>query len=241
MWCVCVCSWIESDRDEGEDFGKVKDAVVDTQSKLPSSFAPKEDRFSFDVSGQTTRNMVDFSRSNKNFQSGFHSGDLPAPPARKIAIVTCMDARMHPEAFLGLRFGDAHVIRNAGGRISEDALRSLVVSQRMLGTEEVVVIHHTKCGKLTSPSSHCHSPHSQVSALVVIHHTLKSQRLLSFTTFSSLSACCHSPHSQYSALVVIHRTQCVQALSLQVTCMQQLDCNRFTCLRCCPKPFEECH
>ena len=96
----------------------------------------------------TTRNMVDFSKANGNFQGDFHSGDLPAPPARKIAIVTCMDARMHPEAFLGLRFGDAHVIRNAGGRISQDALRSLVVSQRMLGTEEVVVIHHTQCGKV---------------------------------------------------------------------------------------------
>ena len=117
------------------------------QSKLPLRPSPKSDILSFDVSGMTTRNMVDFSKANGNFQGEFHSGDLPAPPARKIAIVTCMDARMHPEAFLGLSFGDAHVIRNAGGRISQDALRSLVVSQRMLGTEEVVVIHHTQCGK----------------------------------------------------------------------------------------------
>ena len=127
----------------------MKDAV-DPQSELTLRPSPKSDIFSFDISGRTTRNVVDFSISNKNFQSAFHSGELPAPPARKIAIVTCMDARMHPEQFLGLRFGDAHVIRNAGGRISDDALRSLVVSQRMLGTEEVVVIHHTQCGKVTS-------------------------------------------------------------------------------------------
>ena len=160
---MLVCSWIESDRDESGDyqgFGNLKEDVhhdaVDPGSKLPSpSFTPKQDRFSFDVSGRTTRNMVDFSMSNKDFQYDFHSGDLPAPPARKIAIVTCMDARMHPEKFLGLRFGDAHVIRNAGGRISEDALRSLVVSQRMLGTEEVVVIHHTQCGKFTSLCTSC--------------------------------------------------------------------------------------
>jgi len=142
--CVLVCSWIESDRDE--DFSGMKDAV-DPQSELTLRPSPKSDIFSFDISGRTTRNVVDFSISNKTFQSAFHSGELPAPPARKIAIVTCMDARMHPEQFLGLRFGDAHVIRNAGGRISDDALRSLVVSQRMLGTEEVVVIHHTQCGR----------------------------------------------------------------------------------------------
>lgn len=145
--CVLVCSWIEGDRDESEDYSTMKHAI-DIQSQLPIRPPPKSDIFSFDISGSTTRNMVDFSISNKGFQSDFHSGELGAPPARKIAIVTCMDARMHPEAFLGLRFGDAHVIRNAGGRISDDALRSLVVSQRMLGTEEVVVIHHTECGKL---------------------------------------------------------------------------------------------
>lgn len=141
-------NWIESDRDESEDYNRLRDGV-DPQSELTLRPSPKSDIFSFDISGRTTRNVVDFSISNKNFQSGFHSGELPAPPARKIAIVTCMDARMHPEQFLGLRFGDAHVIRNAGGRISDDALRSLVVSQRMLGTEEVVVIHHTQCGMMT--------------------------------------------------------------------------------------------
>ena len=71
------------------------------------------------------------------------------PPARRVAVLTCMDARLHPEAFLGLDVGDAHVIRNAGGRASDDAIRSLVISQRLLGTDEVVVIHHTDCGMLT--------------------------------------------------------------------------------------------
>ena len=67
---------------------------------------------------------------------------MPTPPARNVAVVTCMDARLHPEKFLGL-VGDAHVIRNAGGRVSEDAIRSLVISERLLGTNEIVVIHHT--------------------------------------------------------------------------------------------------
>lgn len=88
-------------------------------------------------------------QANKTYQETFTQGDLPMPPARRVAIVTCMDARLHPEKFLGLDVGDAHVIRNAGGRASEDAIRSLVISQRLLGTREVVVIHHTDCGMLT--------------------------------------------------------------------------------------------
>ena len=91
----------------------------------------------------------EFKRANEQYAAGFEGGDLPAPPARKVAVVTCMDARLHPEQFLGLRLGDAHVIRNAGGRVSEDAIRSLVISERLLGTEEVVVVHHTDCGMLT--------------------------------------------------------------------------------------------
>ncbi len=71
------------------------------------------------------------------------------PPKRQLAVITCMDARLHPEKFLGLEVGDAHMIRNAGGRASEDAIRSLVISQRLLGTNEVIVIHHTDCGMLT--------------------------------------------------------------------------------------------
>lgn len=98
--------------------------------------------------GTKTRSVEDIIQANEKFRATFKC-DLPAPPAKKIAIVTCMDARIHPEEVMGFNVGDAHVIRNAGGRISIDALRSLVISQRMLGTEEVLVIHHTQCGMAT--------------------------------------------------------------------------------------------
>src|SRR5438270_6917184 len=87
--------------------------------------------------------------ANESYASGFAKGGLPMPPGRKFAVVTCMDARLDPARFLGLAEGDAHVIRNAGGRASADALRSLIISQQLLGTSEVVVIHHTDCGMLT--------------------------------------------------------------------------------------------
>ena len=91
----------------------------------------------------------EFLRANRAFVADFDRGDLPMPPSRQVAVLTCMDARLHPSKFLGLDLGDAHVIRNAGGRASEDAIRSLVISQRLLGTREIVVIHHTDCGMLT--------------------------------------------------------------------------------------------
>ncbi|HEU5097759.1 MAG TPA: carbonic anhydrase, partial [Roseiflexaceae bacterium] len=91
----------------------------------------------------------EFLVDNAQYAQEFDRGDLPMPPARHVAVVTCMDARLHPEKFLGLDVGDAHVIRNAGGRASEDALRSLAISERLLGTTEIVVIHHTDCGMLT--------------------------------------------------------------------------------------------
>jgi carbonic anhydrase len=87
-------------------------------------------------------------KANESYSAGFSKGDLPMPPARKTAVIACMDARLLPSHFLGLEEGDAHVIRNAGGR-AQDALRSLVISQRLLGTNEVLVIHHTDCGMLT--------------------------------------------------------------------------------------------
>lgn len=90
--------------------------------------------------------------ANKRFAEGFEKGDLPMPPARQVAVLTCMDARLHPKRFLGLDVGDAHVIRNAGGRASDDAVRSLVISSKLLGTREFVVIHHTDCGMLTFTS-----------------------------------------------------------------------------------------
>ncbi len=88
-------------------------------------------------------------RANESYAETFDKGDLPVPPARRVAVVTCMDARLHPEDFLGIELGGAHVIRNAGGSVSEDAIRSLAISQRLLGTNEVVVIHHTGCGMMT--------------------------------------------------------------------------------------------
>src|SRR5881398_8524 len=87
--------------------------------------------------------------ANQEFQQTFREGDKPMPPARQVAIITCMDARIHPEAALGLEIGDAHMIRNAGGRASDDAIRSLVISTTLLGTQEFAVIHHTDCGMLT--------------------------------------------------------------------------------------------
>ena len=90
----------------------------------------------------------EFLEANTIFAASFDQGDLPMPPARKVAVVACMDARLHPEKVLGLAIGDAHVIRNAGGR-AEDAIHSLVISERLLGTTEIVVLHHTDCGMLT--------------------------------------------------------------------------------------------
>lgn len=160
---VLACSWIESDREEqikdiveghedehhgGQGGGRRMKSALEHQTKLSPRPSPTSKQGkAFDPTGATTRNVQDFKEANEEFQDEFESGHLPAPPARKLAVVTCMDARLHPEAFMGFGFGDAHMIRNAGGRVSEDALRSLVISQRMLGTEEVVVIHHTECGK----------------------------------------------------------------------------------------------
>ena len=87
--------------------------------------------------------------NNAAYVSTFDQADLPSPPARKLAVLACMDARLDPAKVLGLQEGDAHVIRNAGGVVSDDALRSLAISQNLLGTEEIILIHHTDCGMLT--------------------------------------------------------------------------------------------
>src|SRR4051812_39131190 len=87
--------------------------------------------------------------NNEQYAAAFDKGDLPLPPAKKLAVVACMDARLVPTRVLGLEEGDAHVIRNAGGVATDDAIRSLAISQRLLGTEEIILIHHTDCGMLT--------------------------------------------------------------------------------------------
>ena len=88
-------------------------------------------------------------RNNQAYAESFDKADLPLPPARKVAVVACMDARLNVYGMLGLSEGDAHVIRNAGGVVTDDEIRSLAISQRLLGTEEIILIHHTDCGMLT--------------------------------------------------------------------------------------------
>jgi carbonic anhydrase len=87
--------------------------------------------------------------NNRAYAASFNKGELLLPPARKVAVVACMDARLDVHKILGLDEGDAHVIRNAGGVVTDDVIRSLVISQRLLGTEEIVLIHHSDCGMLT--------------------------------------------------------------------------------------------
>lgn len=91
----------------------------------------------------------EFLAAAASYARHFDRGDLLMPPARKVAVVACMDARLNPYGLLGLTEGDAHVIRNAGGIVTQDVLRSLAISQRLLGTREIVLIHHTDCGMLT--------------------------------------------------------------------------------------------
>lgn len=88
-------------------------------------------------------------KNNEAYARTFTQGNLPLPPSRKVAVVACMDARLDVYRVLGLKLGEAHVIRNAGGVVTDDVIRSLVISQRLLGTEEIMLIHHTDCGMLT--------------------------------------------------------------------------------------------
>ena len=91
----------------------------------------------------------DLVRNNESYSRSFQKGDLPLPPAKHVAVLACMDARLDVHKILGLQEGDAHVIRNAGGVATDDAIRSLTISQRLLGTKEIILIHHTDCGMLT--------------------------------------------------------------------------------------------
>src|SRR5918995_1704249 len=102
------------------------------------------------VEGQEAMSVTDeLLHNNEAYAESFDKGDLPPPPAKGIAVVACMDARLNVYGMLGLEEGDAHVIRNAGGVITDDEIRSLAISQRLLGTSEIVLIHHTDCGMLT--------------------------------------------------------------------------------------------
>jgi carbonic anhydrase len=94
--------------------------------------------------------------ANERYASGFTKGELPMPPGRRFAVVTCMDVCLDPAGFLGLEEGDAHVIRNAGGLVNDETIRSLVISHHLLGTEEAVVIGHTDCGMLTFTNDDLH-------------------------------------------------------------------------------------
>ena len=91
----------------------------------------------------------EFLVNNESYAENFTRGGKPMPPAKKVSIVACMDARIETGRLLGLEEGDAHVIRNAGGVVTDDVIRSLAISQRLLGTQEIILIHHTDCGMLT--------------------------------------------------------------------------------------------
>src|SRR5215210_5561923 len=93
--------------------------------------------------------LPEVAAANERYAAGFNKGDLPMSPGRRFAALVCMDARIDPAKVLGLEEGDAHVIRNAGGRASPDALRSLIISYTLLGTREFLIVHHTDCGMLT--------------------------------------------------------------------------------------------
>src|SRR5438105_10759534 len=91
----------------------------------------------------------EFVRNAEQYAASFDKGGLPMPPGKHVAVVACMDARLNPYGLLGLQEGDAHVIRNAGGVVTDDVIRSLTISQRLLGTREIILIHHSDCGMLT--------------------------------------------------------------------------------------------
>ena len=100
--------------------------------------------------------VAEVTAANERYAAGFDKGELPMPPGRKFAVVTCMDARLDPAGFLGLDVGDAHVIRNAGGLVNDETIRSLLISHHLLGTQEAVVIGHTDCGMLTFTNEDVH-------------------------------------------------------------------------------------
>jgi carbonic anhydrase len=106
--------------------------------------------------------------ANQEYAARFTLGDLPLPPARKLAVVACMDARLTVSQVLGIKTGDAHIIRNAGGIVTEDALRSLIISHHLLGTQEIMIINHTDCGMLTFKDEELRSRLQQLTGTAVV-------------------------------------------------------------------------
>src|SRR3954471_3528042 len=133
-------------------FGCVPAASTRAGESIRCGIPRKISRGEFRPGSASLRPMTatdDLLRNNESYAGSCDKGALRLPPAKKTAVVACMDARLDPARALGLQEGDAHVIRNAGGVVTDDAIRSLAISQRLLGTEEIILIHHTDCGMLT--------------------------------------------------------------------------------------------
>ena len=107
-------------------------------------------------------------KTNESYAKNFTLGSLAMPPARKLAVVACMDARLTVEPMLGLKTGDAHIIRNAGGIVTEDAVRSLLISHHLLGTQEFIIINHTDCGMLTFKDDELRAKLQQLSGTATV-------------------------------------------------------------------------
>jgi len=143
----------------------------------------------------------------QSYAAGFDKGDLPLPPGRRVAIVACMDARLNPYALLGLREGDAHIIRNAGGAVTPDVIRSLSISQRLLGTEEIVLIHHTGCGMLAFSDDEFRSALEKETGI---------RPEWSAETFTDLDAGVHQSIARIKASPFLPRTDSVRGFVYEV-------------------------
>jgi carbonic anhydrase len=138
--------------------------------------------------------------NNAAYAASFEKGDLPLPPARGVAVVACMDARLDVHKILGLEEGDAHVIRNAGGVITDDEVRSLTISQRLLGTREIVLIHHTDCGMLTFSDDELKTQiHEEIG--MKPHFSMESFSDLEEDVRQSIARIQHSPFIQHKESV----------------------------------------
>ena len=139
-------------------------------------------------------------RNNEAYAEEFDKADLPLPPAKGVAVVACMDARLDGHKILGLEEGDAHVIRNAGGVITDDEIRSLAISQRLLGTREVILIHHTDCGMLTFTDDEL-KQQIQEDVGVKPHFSMESFSDLEEDVRQSVARIQHSPFIPHKDLV----------------------------------------